>query len=397
MQRTMLTWAAALALASALYAETYQGAMQQARSLLEAQQQPALAAPVFEAALALATNAADARAARAGLGVSLARAGRQSGEPAQEARGQSLIRDVLADPQTPPDLRALCLEAVAAGQARALRFEDARAAYQTIAGLDGAPARSRAQAWIGTGQAEYDLGRFPLAREAFERARALAQEGAGWNAAQRAALLAEAHRGLGRTASAEGRYDEAVAAYRALAQAAWADEKTRAGARLLAAHALYEGERFADACPEYLALWETLGGAARRLVVGRLDGIYRAQLQKADALLAAGQPAAARAEYERLLGMDRAEPHHLASARLGLGNAWASEKKYAEAAAAYEQVLGMNGAHWPDRGRAQRGLAAALAAQGKRAEARQAYQRLLAMKHAAPSDLAAARTALNMP
>ncbi len=382
---------------AAVSAADYETSLREAHVLLNARLKPALAAPAYDAALALATNEAQRLAVRIGLGISRVRWSWESGNRFDREQGLALVADALSHDAVTPAQRAQCLELIAEDHARALRSDAARAAHEQIARLADAPAYSRARAWLGVAQAEYDLERFPASRAACERALAAAREAGALTAAQQAEVRRAAQRALAKAWSAEGRFDDAIALYRAMAESEEADKPVRVDARLALANVQYEAGLFPEACAGYLAVWDALSGIEPRRVARRLDTIYRMQVQKADALFEAGDPAAARLEYGRVLGMDQVRPHHQAAARLGMGHAWLAEKKYTEAAAEYEAVLAMKGALWPDRGRAQRGLAQIAELQGRVADARKAYERLLAMKNVAPADREAALAALKTP
>ncbi len=248
---------------------------------------------------------------------------------------------------------------------------------------DGSPACALGYSLLG--EVEYEQGRYPAARAAWEQALAALAP----NARDRRGIRLR----LADSYLAEGRWAEAREAYARVLEADGADAAQSLQARIGIGQAAYEAGDYPAVESAYLAL--VADRQQTREIVERLDMLCRLQAQAADALLAAGQPEAARAQYEKLFAMKQAEPHHQAAARLGIGRCLEAAKDYGAARAAYAEALAMPGALWPDKGRAQLGIARCRAAEGNRDEARAAYAALLEMPNVSRFDRAEARARLD--
>jgi tetratricopeptide (TPR) repeat protein len=123
-------------------------------------------------------------------------------------------------------------------------------------------------------------------------------------------------------------------------------------------------------------------------IVERLDTIYRDALREGRKLLDEGRPDDARKAFYAILRMEGAKGHHIAAARLGIGDAYCALGRHGNARTQYLQAAMSKGAYWPDRARAQIGVARTYEAEGKTAEARGAYEKALTMKNASEADLA---------
>lgn len=294
-------------------------------------------------------------------------------------------RECLALLAVTPDIQAQCWETIGDSLAGKKQYGEALEAYVKMRDIQGVDATIPARAQSKLGDMYYAMGAYGPARQAYEEAVK--------NSKVAAFHLRGAWVKIGDCLMAEKKYAEARQAYERVATAptTGTDEKDRAAAQAGIGNAYYEAGDYPAACKAYLALVGKPYVPQMVQVVERLDTIFRMQLNKADALLAAGKFAEARAEYEKVLTMEQVEEHHQASALLGMGDCLAGEKKYAEARAAYEKVLGLKGAYWPDRGRAQMGIARCYVAEGKKAEARQAWEAVLKIKNVAAADIENAR------
>ena len=323
----------------------------------------------FQRALELATN--DLQRAQALLG--LAQADRDTRQY-DSAIGES--RKALALPGLAQAKEgAECWRLIGDCRKAQRQYAEAAAAYQQVVSLDKVEPSVLANAWAKAGDAYYSLTEYAKAREAYAAAVKIPKVaplhllGAGGK--------------IGDCYLAERQYAEARAAYEAAAMAPGVDPVDKAYALAGAGHAAYEAGDYPGALDAYVVALNTPYAQDRLRMVERLDSIYRLQGNRAEALLAAGQYAAARSEYEKLLAMTKVAPHDQGFALVGIGDCLAGEKRYPEARAAYEKVLGLKGAYWPDRGRAQAGIARCYEAEGNATAAKEAQAKAAAMKNTA--------------
>lgn len=379
LQATML---AALLSAPAARSESA-GSCQELMKQAMVEQQRSLwvdAAKTFAAAAELATNDAQRAQARLGWGRNLVSAGDPSA-------GRAILATALEGVGLGPNDRASALEAIGAAHYSERAFTKAVDAYVQITLMTNANVANQARGWSKIGEVHYALGDYPAARAAWEKA--LAIPGVA------SIHVQNAWTGMGDSFMAEARWEEARAAYARVLLADNADAPTKLCAEIGAGNALYEAGNYPEACKAYLALAEKNQAPLR--VIERLDTIFRMQMQKAGALLAAGKYAEARVEFAKVFDMERVEDHHRATAQLGIGQSLEGTRQFAAARAEYARVPAMPGAHWPDQGRAQMGIARCFEAEGNRQAAREAYAKLVDMPNISGSDRAAAEARIKMP